>query len=76
MDSVKCLLRVSFVLDSVYVQFGIICSLLCNIFIDTFEVDPHSIEYEERLVKPINPREREHGMIKWKVEIHALCFSC
>ena len=35
------------VLDSKYVQFQIICSLLCSATINTFKVDPHSIQYEQ-----------------------------
>ena len=46
--------NVSFVLDSKCVQFEIICSLMCNITVDTFEVDPHSIQYEKHLVQPTN----------------------
>ena len=42
------------VLDSKYVQFRIICSLLCCTTINTFKVDPHSIQYEKCLVKPTN----------------------
>mgnify|MGYP002803555676 CR=1 FL=1 len=33
---------VSLVLDSKYVQFRIICSLLFSIIVDIFEVEPHS----------------------------------
>ena len=45
---------VSLVLDSKYLQSRIICSLLCSIIVDTFEVDPHLIQYEKCLVKPTN----------------------
>ena len=46
--------NVSLVLDSKCVQLGTICSLLCNITVDTFEVDPHAIQYVKRLAKPTN----------------------
>ena len=39
------------VLDVEYVQFRIICSVLCRINVDTFEIDPHSIQHGKRLVK-------------------------
>ena len=42
------------VCGSKYVQFRIICSLLCSTTINTFKVDPHSIQYEKSLVKPTN----------------------
>ena len=42
------------VFDSKYVQFRIICSLLCSTTINTFKVDPHSVQYEKCLVKPTN----------------------
>ena len=41
-------------LESKYVQFSIISSLLFSIIVDIFEVDPHSIQYGKRLVKPTN----------------------
>ena len=49
---------VSLVLDSKYVQFRIICSLLCSIqvivIVDTFEVDPTQFNNDKPLVKPTN----------------------
>ena len=47
-------LCVDLVYGSEYVQFQIISSLLCSTIVDTFEVDPHSIQYEKCLVKPSN----------------------
>ena len=40
---------VSLVVDNKYVQFQIIWSLFYSIIVDTFDVDPHSIQYEKRL---------------------------
>ena len=51
--NVRCIC-VSFALDSKYVQFQIICSLLCSLIVDTFEVDPCSIPYKKCQVKPTN----------------------
>ena len=45
---------VSLVVYSEYVQFRVICSFLCSIIFDTFEVDPQSIQYEKHTVKPTN----------------------
>ena len=47
-------LCVDLVYGSEYVQFQIIPSLLCRTMVDTFEVDPHSIQYEKSLMKPSN----------------------
>ena len=35
-------------------QCRIICSLLCSIIVDTFEVGLYSIQYDKRLVKHAN----------------------
>ena len=37
-------------IGSEYLQFQIISSFLCIIIVDTFDVDPHSIQYEKCLV--------------------------
>ena len=53
-------LCVSSVLDSKYVQFRIICTLLCTMIVDTFETDSQLIHYEKRLVQFTN----------WWVSLH------
>ena len=44
---------VSLVLDSKYMQFRTICSLLCSIIVYIFKVDSNSIQYEKHVVKPL-----------------------
>ena len=51
---------VSLVFGGEYVLFRIICSLLCSIVVDRFDVDPHSIQYENRLAKPTNVEEMKY----------------
>ena len=52
-------LCVDLVFGSEYVQFQIISSFLCIIIVDTFEVDPHSIQYKKCLMKPSNRADKE-----------------
>ena len=50
LEWVKCC--VNLVLDSKYVQFQIIFSLLWSMIVDTSKVDPHLNQYEKCQIKP------------------------